>query len=345
MVDQPGIKKLEATRLVWPHWNGVSYRALCHQEDRIDMSNETRGAKKAAEPEQDEALPQLPLWFDELAPGGTGEGFLERMPRHSLMFVKRIRPTLLVSFDNLSNVNDTSSERVPWAFKFAKDRHLSHLGVFAHAKMWYRDPQLIARFTSLRDAGFFDGYERVVFTGSSMGAFAALVFSSLVPGAHVLAFNPQSTLDPKLVPWEERYGMGRRQDWTIPLSDAKGALDKAGPVSVFYDPFFAPDRRHFERLDGPTVTGYKCWFSSHKSAVFLRKLDALGPIMTAGILGELTPKSFYSMYRGRRALPWYVSALEAYFRDSGRERMARQARAQFRRLKRKAQQQEAQKNG
>lgn len=287
----------------------------------------------------------LPLWFDELSPGGAGEGFIERMPQHSLMFVKRNRPTLLVTFDNLSNVKDTSPERVPWAFKYAQDRQVSHLGVMAHAKVWYRDPVLIRRFYALRDAGFFDGYARVVFAGSSMGAFAALVFSSLVPGAHVLAFNPQTTLDPALVPWEERYGGGRRRDWSLPLSDARGLLDRAGPVSVFYDPYFEPDRRHFERLTGPTVTGYKCWFSSHKSAVFLRKLDALGPVMTAGIFGELTPQDFYGLYRRRRQLQWYIGALQSYFAEKGREETGQRARDQFRKLKRKTLQQDAQENG
>lgn len=313
-----------------------------NKADRADMANNQKDARKNKRAPADY---QKPMWFDELAPGGNGQGFIERMPRHSLMFVKRMRPTLLVSFDNLSNVNDNSAERVPWAFKYAMDRQISHLGVMAHAKVWYRDADLISRFYGLRDAGFFNGYDRVVFTGSSMGAFASLVFSSLVPGAHVLAFNPQSTLDTSRVPWEERYGVGRKQDWTLPLSDARGLLDKAGPVSVFYDPYFEPDRKHFDRLVGPTVTGYKCWFSSHKSAVFLRKLDALGPIMTAGILGELTPKSFYNMYRKRRELQWYIGALEDRFKQQDRDEMAKRARLQFRRLKRAALQLEAQQNG
>ncbi len=304
------------------------------------MAKEQETSKAASDAERAGRTIVKPLWFEELSPAGRGEGFFERMPRHSLMFVKRIHPTLLVTFDNLSNVNDTSAERVPWAFKFAQDRHVSHLGVMAHAKVWYRDPDLITRFHALRDAGFFEGYDRVVFAGSSMGAFASLVFSSLVPGAHVLAFNPQSTLDPALVPWEDRYGIGRRQDWTLPLSDAQGLLDKAGRVSVFYDPYFAPDRRHFERLDGPTVTGYKCWFSSHKSAVFLRKLNALGPIMTEGLFGDLTEKAFYDLYRARRDLHWYIGALEAYFMDKGRTQTARRARTQFRKRKRLTSQQD-----
>ena len=284
----------------------------------------------------DDALPGYPLWFEELSPGAPGEGFFEKNSRHSIMFVKRLRPYLLVTFDNLSNVGDTSPERGPWAFKFAKDNHASHLGIFAHGKMWYRDPVLIDRMTALANSGFFDGYERVVFAGSSMGAFAALVFASLVPGAHVLAFNPQSTLDPDLVPWEDRYWIGRRQDWTLPLSDAQGILDNCGAISVFYDPFFEPDKKHFERLSGANVTGYKCWYSNHKSAVFLRKIDALKPIMHEGLFGQITRQMFYEHYRRRRSLPWYAGSLQNYFVEKGRDDMGKRARMQFRKLKREA---------
>lgn len=278
-----------------------------------------------------------PLWFAELAPGGTGEGFFEKGTRHSIMFVKRLRPVLLVSFDNLSNVSDDSPERVPWGFKYAKDQSISHLGVFAHGKLWYRDPALIARMQELAASGFFDGYDRVVFAGASMGAFAALVFASLVPGSHVLAFNPQTTLDANLVPWEERYWIGRRQDWTLPLSDAKGILNECGPISVFYDPYFAPDHKHFERIAGHNVTPYKCWFSNHKSAVFLRKIDALKPLMHEGLFGEITPQMFYQLYRGRRNLPWYAGSLQKYYADNGREQMANLVRSSFRRYKRSLQ--------
>lgn len=280
-----------------------------------------------------ETIP-APLWLPELSPGGQGEGFFEKTQRHALMFVRRARPVLFISFDNLSNVNDRTPDRGPWAFKFAKDLAISHLGVMAYGKMWYRDAALIARFEALRDAGFFAGYERVVLAGSSMGAFGALSFAALIPGAHVLAFNPQSTLNPNLVPWESRYWVGKRQDWTLPMSDAGQTIAHCASVSVFYDPYFEPDRMHYERLRGANVTPFKCWYSSHKSAVFLRKIDALKPIMTEGVLGELTPAFFYSHYRRRKELRWYVGALEGYFADRGRTHMAKRARMHFRRLKR-----------
>lgn len=276
------------------------------------------------------AAPGFPLWFEELRPGGEGEGFLEKRGRNSLMFVRRPNDRLLVTFDNLFNVGDHSPQRAPWAYKYARDVNISHLGVMAHVSDWYRDPVLIERMRKLAADGFFDGYRRVVFAGTSMGAFAAIAFASLAPGAHVVAFNPQSTLDTDLVPWETRYWSGRRQDWTLPLSDAAAVTAGLGPVHIFYDPYFDLDRRHFKRFSGDNIREYKCWFSNHKSAVFIRKIDALKPIMQNAVFGELTGSVFYRLYRARRGLKWYRGGLCAYFDRKNRPGMSARALMAFR---------------
>jgi len=280
---------------------------------------------------------EKPMWFDEIGPGGSASGFFQADPRHPVLFVKRRRPILMVTFDNLSNVNDRSPARLPWAFKFARDNQVSHLGVYANLGNWYRDEGLIARLQGLAADGFFEGYARCVFTGSSMGAFAALSFARLAPGAMVLAFNPQSTLDEALVPWETRYRTGRRQDWTLPMGDAAEAIDRLGRAYVFYDPYFAPDQAHVDRLlaasgGGDRVTLMKCWYSKHKSGVFLRKIEALKPIMQEALFGDLTEERFYALYRARRRLPWYRGALEHYFREKGRPAMADRATASFKKI-------------
>jgi hypothetical protein len=68
--------------------------------------------------------------------------------------------------------------------------------------------------------------------------------------------------------------------------------------------------------------------------VFLRKIDALKPLMHAGLFGEITEPIFYTLYRERRKLPWYAGTLQKYFTDSGREQMGLRVRKSFRRYKR-----------
>lgn len=290
---------------------------------------------------QTETTPAVPRWLEELRPGSDGEGFIDKRLRHSLMFVKRPVDRLLVTFDNLSNVGDASVEREPWGYKFARDCNISHLGIMAHVSDWYRDPDLIARMQKLVDDGFFEGYGRVVFAGVSMGGFAAIAFGSLVPGAHVVSVNPQSTLNPDLVPWESRYENGRRQDWTLPLSDAAALTANLGCVNIFYDPYHELDQKHVDRFGGDNIRVFNCRYSNHKTAVFLRKIDALKPVMQHAIFDELTEAEFYRLYRGRRNLPWFRGALTGYYNDLGRFEMADRVTQAFRRRLRRLRKEEA----
>lgn len=70
-----------------------------------------------------------PAWFVEIYPGGEQKGFTRRLQHHSLIMLDRGTETLVVTFDNLSNVNDLSFGRVPWGYKFLKEQGHSHLGV------------------------------------------------------------------------------------------------------------------------------------------------------------------------------------------------------------------------
>lgn len=279
----------------------------------------------------DDLEQDLPRWLDELRPGVPGLGFIEKALRYSMIFSERPVKRLLVTFDNLSNVGNTSLQREPWAYKFAQDCNISHLGVMAHAANWYRDPDLIARLQELAKSGFFDGYERVVFAGVSMGGYAAIAFGSLVPGAHVVSVNPQTTLDTEIVPWETRYENGRRQDWTLPLGDTAELTGKLGRVNIFYDPYHALDKQHIARLGGDNIQVFNCRYSSHKTAVFLRRIDALKPVMMHCIFDELTEAEFYSLYRARRNLPWFRGAVSAYFQKRERPDVAHRFTKLFRR--------------
>jgi hypothetical protein len=308
----------------------------------MSRSEQTPGAADDGRDDLDDVdSSAFPLWFDAISPGGNGRGFLEKGDKHSLLFVERPVKRLLVTFDNLSNVSTTGPERMPWAFKFAHDLNVSHLGVMAHLGNWFRDPELIARMQRLAADGFFEGYDRVLFAGTSMGAYASIAFGSLVPGAHVAAFNPQSTLNPDLVPWETRYWSGRRQDWTLPLSDAAQLTADLGPVHIFFDPYFNLDLKHFNRFSGDNIHRYDCWLSGHKSALFLRKINGLKPVMERALMGELDQAAFYRIYRERRRLPWYRAGLESYFLEKDRTESAARVTQAFRRNLRELREAEA----
>ena len=247
----------------------------------------------------------------------------------------RGKACLVISFDNLSDAGYPYPDVEPWAAKFVHENGWSHLGIYARGPSWYRDARLIAFLERLRDDGFFVQFARVAFIGTSMGGFAALTFSSLVPGATIVALSPQSTLDSALVPWEKRFAKGRVHDWSLPYSDAATQLGKHTNAYVLYDPFFDLDKRHVMRLPQERVTHLRGFGFGHKTAVLLRRIEKLKFVMHGAISGTLEPQDFYMLARARKGIYLYRLSMEAHLVHRGREDRLDRFRAAFKQHRRK----------
>ena len=88
----------------------------------------------------------------------------------------------------------------------------SVLGVMCRSRNWFRDVSVHDGFERLRDSGFFDQFDDVLFYGASQGGFGALTYSRCAPGSSVLAIAPQTTLDRRVLPNEDRWGWTRKLD-------------------------------------------------------------------------------------------------------------------------------------
>ena len=275
-----------------------------------------------------------PPWFAEIYPGGEGSGWYQKRGAFSMVHHARSRDVLVVAFDNIGPANDRSYGREPWGWKFVRDKGHSYLGIMSRSKIWFRDPAFIAWMEELAHAGFFRGYGRVVFCGTSQGAFASLAFAPLAPGCISVAFNPQSTLDPQVVPWETRWPGGRKSDWSLPYSDAAEGVAAAERAYVVYDPFFDGDRRHAERIVGGNVDHLKLPFAGHFTPVFLRKVGLLKPVMEGALAGTLRPEDWHRMSRRRRTLPWYMKGLTARAEEKGHHALAKGIRPAFMAIRR-----------
>ncbi|RYH00976.1 glycosyltransferase family 2 protein [Salipiger sp. IMCC34102] len=248
-----------------------------------------------------------PAWLADLRRTEFRRGWYASEEKFAAQFTLRSRDTLIVSFDNLSTTRDPSLARETWGYPFYAKQAYSHMGVMAFDRNWYRDEALFDFMESKR--GLFDRFETVVMTGTSMGAYAATAFADLAPGCTVLAYSPQATLDTRRVPWEERFGSGRKQDWSGRYAFAPDHCRKARAVYLIYDPYFEPDRRHAEFYQGDNILHLKSWYASHKSALFLRRAEVLKDITLEAIAGTLTAERYYELYRARRNLPWYLNGL------------------------------------
>lgn len=263
-----------------------------------------------------------PRWLADLRRSDYRKGWYHSDEKFAAQFTQRAGDTLVVSFDNLSNVNDASLARETWGYGFYGTAGWSHLGVMAFEKNWYRDDAL---FDFMEDKqSLLQGFSNVIMTGTSMGAYAATAFADLAPGCTVLAFSPQATLAKARVPWEERFNSGRKQDWSGRYAHAPDHCSQAKDVFIVYDPYFEPDRLHAEFYQGDNVHHLKSWYSSHKSAQFMRRAEILKSVMQAAVAGTLTPHVYYSQFRARRDLIWYYNGLADHLIDKGHTQLATQ---------------------
>lgn len=245
------------------------------------------------------------------AEAAARDSFLLRGGLVDAWFLRR-SDVLLVTFDNLSSVREYDPPQ-PWLQIRAANAGFSILGLLASRKDWYRNADTPALITALHAAGLFAQFRRVVFVGASMGGFAALAYSALVPGSVVLSFSPQTSLSRKLVRFEKRYRYGAKKwDWTTPdFLDAATSAPAAAEVYVVYDPFVPEDRAHAARITGPQVVQVRANHMGHRAIRQLKTAGVLQMLIETVARGTFDPLLFAQAYRARRGVQvWQKSLLD-----------------------------------
>lgn len=244
-------------------------------------------------------------WKDSLSEIGKAEGFFRELgSQHSALFVERGK-TLIVTFENLDHVYENAADRMPWGYDFVQSRGWSMLGMMAHGWTWYRDEAVFDFFDELRGGGFFEKFDKVVFYGASMGAYAASVFSAAAPGATVICISPQATLNRDIAPWETRYRKAWRRDFSSRYGYGPEEVKSAGAAYLFYDPTASLDAMHAALYGGPNVHKFHCRYFGHRIASLWLQLGILKPVIMDCVDGTLTPGTFYGYLRARRDNPRY----------------------------------------
>ena len=146
----------------------------------------------------------------------------------------------VVTFDSFTDRRTLDREGFGEAF-FAS-RGVNAIHVLSRDNDWYLLPDIeLALAAAAKAAGSFD---RVSAYGSSMGAYAAIRLGGLAGATTAIALSPQFSIDPRLVPFEDRWDPdARRLDYEIERRLAlKGFVASA---DIFYDPADR-DARHVE---------------------------------------------------------------------------------------------------
>ncbi|MBR9650101.1 hypothetical protein [Thalassovita aquimarina] len=197
--------------------------------------------------------------------------------------------------------------RSGWGAEALRKHRVSCLCVKPKFADWYARPDLPEALARLEE--FFARFRRVITYGGSMGGFGALAFADLVGAHDVIALNPQSTLDRRKVPWENRFEPALPFDFTGPYGDAKGKFDRAERVFVLVDRWFSPDWKHIERIMRDNIIVLNTPFLRHRTTEHLRNMQVLGPIVDAFIQDRFSEPEFHRHMRARRRLNRYFDTL------------------------------------
>ena len=257
-------------------------------------------------------------WLDALDEVVEALGHFEPIgPNHSAAFIDQ-SPTLIVSFDSHQNICRRDENCAPAGWPTAEANGWSHLALISDGDTWFRDPYVYGYFDRLVDDGFFEDFDRVVFYGAGMGAYAAAAYSVVSPGATVVALQPQATLAADKAHWDSRFPKMRRTDFSSRYGYAPDMIEGAGDVFVLHDPMEAFDAMHASLFDAPYVHHHRVRLMARDLEAELRLMDCIEPLLEEAAEGALTARSIAEILRVRRNYARYIRRMMGRMQDEDR---------------------------
>ncbi|MCA3481026.1 MAG: phosphoadenosine phosphosulfate reductase [Rhodobacter sp.] len=267
------------------------------------------------------AQPDRAQWLAAIEKIGRDAGFFRTMGNRHWAVFSDTGPVLLVTFETVADIRQRKGG-LPMGYALARDRGWSALCLIADGQTWYRDPAVYDFFDGLVDTGFFEGFDRVVFYGAGMGAYAACAFAVSAPGATVLALAPVATLDPAQAGWDTRYARQRRLTFTDRYGYAPDMTEGAGDVFVVFDPTEPLDAMHAALFARPHVTALRTRRIGAQVEQALEGMQLLTPLITAACEGSLDAPLFHQLLRTRRSYGPYLERLMDQLEKTGRRHLA-----------------------
>ena len=282
----------------------------------IDNADEgdDRPAPNAARPDQ-------ASWLAAIEEIGEEAGYFQTVGSRHWAFFSVESPVLLVTFETVADIR-RRPDGLPMGYALARECGWSTLCLIADGDTWYRDSGVYRYFDRQVDDAFFEDFDRVVFFGAGMGAYAACAFSVAAPGATVLALAPVATLDPALAGWDMRHARNRRLTFTDRYGYAPDMTEGAGDVFVVFDPAEPLDAMHAALFARPHVTALRARRIGRAVEPALEGMQILSPLITAACDGELNAPLFHRLFRKRRSYGPYLDRVMDRLEKTGRFTLA-----------------------
>lgn len=257
-------------------------------------------------------------WADKLARGNWSVASWTSHGNYQKFTCEGHERVLMIGFDHERNAKPLSDWE-PWGSTYAINNNFHYIGYSTHINDWYLGDWI--REDIGRIAGDLSRYDKVLMTGVSMGGYAALALSALIPGSYVAAFSPQSSLDPDRVNFDERFPEALRLDWDQSNADLAALQRDPSNCYVFYDPRSREEAAHAARIPQHSTSHRRTKFAGHASMLYLNKMGILHEVVDRILKDDLSVQTYYRLLRNRRVMRWYYNEVKAYYQDKDREEM------------------------
>lgn len=169
-----------------------------------------------------------------------------------------INKPIIVAF---TNAGETTTEEklknpnyAPWGYDFIKNEGYNVVSISCYQNNnWYRTPltqNIIKVFSQ-----YIRPFQQKLGYGGSMGGYAVGAYCDILNLDRCLLFNPISTLNPTLVPFEDRFDSAAKDySWNSEYHD--GSLTKT-PKLIVVDPLFKHDKLHAYRYQNAQMINFR----------------------------------------------------------------------------------------
>ncbi len=200
--------------------------------------------------------------------------------------------TVIVTFGSYTDAPDL--DRAGFGEDFLRRARIDAIHVINRYNRWYQHPDMRDALSAVEIEA--RKYDRAITYGSSMGGYAALRFAAPCGADTAIAISPQYTVDPRHVPWENR--------WQPDV--AKTRFDEAPYVParaqyVFYDPRVRLDALHVDAIErAGHVVRIPIANAGHPAGALLVETGALQSAIRAIVAGDFDPRDVISQVRRER---------------------------------------------
>ena len=202
---------------------------------------------------------------------------------------------LVVSFANF--LSQQKKDQFGFGEKLLRDAGISAIHITCASNNWYQYSDLLRLGDLVSDIR--KRYQQVVTYGSSMGGYAAILFSGQLQAVRVIAASPQYSIDPAKVPYDRTWDHIAKN--VMFINDEIGG-HISGQVFLIYDDKHV-DGQHADRIAAEMpVQRIVTPHAGHPSVHFLHRAGILKQLTLDLIAGRYDETSGRTLIRGARTL-------------------------------------------